>query len=382
MKLIYRVSVFALLVIITYIVIIRSGNGYLSVVLNMTIKEGKVNRVYFVDKSVKNTVVDMYGDSNKPKHEIVLSVVVCGDRVQETLVMIKSALSLSQDSKLRLIILAEEKLVQDFIEKLTEWKNILNGSFTFETRPVSFPKSGEEEWKKLFKPCASQRLFLPSVLVDVDSVLYVDTDVLFLSPPENVWRHFDLMNSTQLAALAPEHEDPNIGWYNRFARHPYYGKLGVNSGVMLMNLTRMRDFGWEKYLVPILKEYKLKMTWGDQDIINIIFHYHPECLYIYDCSYNYRSDHCMYSSVCKAAHAQGVKVLHGSRSTFHTEKQPAFSAVFRAFQEYQLGTDAYQYLYLPMESYLKQATVSNCGKVHSIFLKQIKEFVGDGDYFS
>lgn len=62
MKLIYRVSVFALLVIITYIVIIRSGNGYLSVVLNMTIKEGKVNRVYFVDKSVKNTVVDMYGD--------------------------------------------------------------------------------------------------------------------------------------------------------------------------------------------------------------------------------------------------------------------------------------------------------------------------------
>lgn len=56
--------------------------------------------------------------SNKPKHEIVLSVVVCGDRVQETLVMIKSALSLSQDSKLRLIILAEEKLVQDFIEKV------------------------------------------------------------------------------------------------------------------------------------------------------------------------------------------------------------------------------------------------------------------------
>lgn len=34
------------------------------------------------------------------------------------------------------------------------------------------------------------------------------------------------MNSSQLAALAPEHEDPNVGWYNRFARHPFYGKLG------------------------------------------------------------------------------------------------------------------------------------------------------------
>lgn len=34
------------------------------------------------------------------------------------------------------------------------------------------------------------------------------------------------MNATQMAALAPEHEDPNTGWYNRFARHPYYGELG------------------------------------------------------------------------------------------------------------------------------------------------------------
>lgn len=34
------------------------------------------------------------------------------------------------------------------------------------------------------------------------------------------------MNSSQMAAVAPEHEDPNVGWYNRFARHPYYGKLG------------------------------------------------------------------------------------------------------------------------------------------------------------
>lgn len=30
-----------------------------------------------------------------------------------------------------------------------------------------------------------------------------------------------------MAALAPEHEDPNVGWYNRFARHPYYGPLGM-----------------------------------------------------------------------------------------------------------------------------------------------------------
>jgi UDP-xylose:glucoside alpha-1,3-xylosyltransferase len=132
----------------------------------------------------------------------------------------------------------------------------------------------KDEWKKLFKPCASQRLFLPSVLTDVDSLLYVDTDTLFLTPLEEIWRHLSLFNSSQMAALTPEHEDRATGWYNRFARHPYYGPLGVNSGVMLMNLTRMRAFGWIDYVLPIYHEYKLKITWGDQDIINILFHFH------------------------------------------------------------------------------------------------------------
>lgn len=54
----------------------------------------------------------------------------------------------------------------------------------------------------------------------------MDTDTLFLTPVETVWEHFHKFNSSQMAALAPEHEDPNVGWYNRFAKHPYYGKLG------------------------------------------------------------------------------------------------------------------------------------------------------------
>ena len=55
---------------------------------------------------------------------------------------------------------------------------------------------------------------------------------------------------------------------------------GVNSGVMLMNLTRMRAFKWQDYIIPFYQEYKLKITWGDQDLINIIFHFHPGEKYI------------------------------------------------------------------------------------------------------
>jgi len=42
-----------------------------------------------------------------------------------------------------------------------------------------------------------------------------------------------------------------------------------------MNLTRMREFDWISRLTPVLEKYRLYLTWGDQDIINVIFHDHP-----------------------------------------------------------------------------------------------------------
>ncbi|KAJ8369581.1 hypothetical protein SKAU_G00096090 [Synaphobranchus kaupii] len=57
---------------------------------------------------------------------------------------------------------------------------------------------------------------------------------------DHIWTILKDFNSTQLAAMAPEHEIAKTGWYSRFARHPFYGAAGLNSGVMLMNLTRIR----------------------------------------------------------------------------------------------------------------------------------------------
>ena len=55
-----------------------------------------------------------------------------------------------------------------------------------------------------FAPCAGLRLLFPDVLHDLDRVLYVDTDVVFLQSPSVVWREFDGMNATQMVAMAEE----------------------------------------------------------------------------------------------------------------------------------------------------------------------------------
>ncbi|XP_064347851.1 glucoside xylosyltransferase 1 isoform X6 [Camelus dromedarius] len=269
-----------------------------------------------------------------------LAVVACGERLQETVTMLKSALIFSI-KPLQVHIFAEDQLHDSFKGILDSWSFLQ--TFNYSLYPITFPSENAVEWKKLFKPCASQRLFLPLILKDVDSLLYVDTDILFLRPIDDIWSLLKKFNSTQIAAMAPEHEEPRIGWYNRFARHPYYGKTGVNSGVMLMNMTRMRRkyfkndmtavrLRWGDILMPLLKKYKLNITWGDQDLLNIIFFHNPESLFVFPCQWNYRPDHCIYGSNCREAEEEGIFILHGNRGVYHDDKQPAFRAVYEALR--------------------------------------------------
>uniref|UniRef100_A0A3B3TUD8 UDP-D-xylose:beta-D-glucoside alpha-1,3-D-xylosyltransferase n=1 Tax=Poecilia latipinna TaxID=48699 RepID=A0A3B3TUD8_9TELE len=287
------------------------------------------------------------GERRRPEEVMHLAVVACGKRLDETLTMLKSALLFSL-KKIKFHIFAEDSLAPEFEERLNQWPQSVSARFQYSIYPISFSVGDAEEWKKLFKPCAAQRLFLPIILKDVDSLLYVDTDVLFLRPMDDIWMFLKSFNGSQLAAMAPEHEVSKIGWYSRFARHPFYGVTGVNSGVMLMNLTRIRrtlfkssliagGLLWEDLLHPLHQKYKNHITWGDQDLLNIIFHYNPEHLYIFPCQWNYRPDHCMYGSNCKGAEQEGVSILHGNRGVYHDDKQPAFKVVYDAIHNVSTG---------------------------------------------
>ncbi|XP_070508711.1 glucoside xylosyltransferase 2 isoform X2 [Chironomus tepperi] len=284
--------------------------------------------VYFTDNlSTKN--------ENKQKMSemsINIAVVVCGpERVDESLVMMKSALLFStKNTSINFIIVTEPKFREIFEQKMENFVDF--PKFSYEIFHLKFPNDDQETWLKLFKPCASQRLFLPSLLPHHDSILYVDCDVIFLSSPDLVYQHFKSFDESQMSAMASESENFNTGWYTRFARHPFYQPFGVNSGVMLMNLTRMRNVNFEDKIQPIYQKYRNKLAWGDQDILNIYFHEHPHEMHLMKCEYNYRPDHCMYTSQCDIS--SGVKVLHGNRGYFHKEgKQRIFREFYKAIEE-------------------------------------------------
>ncbi|KAK6171590.1 hypothetical protein SNE40_019745 [Patella caerulea] len=330
---------------------------------------------YKAEKTNEFRIKPVFSSTDQMKvGSIHLSVVACGDRFEETVIVLKSAVLLTS-SHLQFHIFCEKDIQFKFKDQLEFWPEKYRSKIDYCIYDITFPPGeNREEWKTLFKPCASQRMFIPDLLTEVDSLLYVDTDVLFLSPIEEIYSFFSKFNATQLAALAPEHEDRATGWYNRFARHPYYGLLGVNSGVMLMNLTRIRQSNWLHDLIEYYKQYKLQITWGDQDLINIYFHYHPQELFIYPCEWNYRPDHCMYMSVCKGIDEHGVYLLHGSRRVMHNEKQPAFKAVYKAFLDHKFSSTIEYGLLIHLKRLLKDTMATNCGKLAPIFTKQLEKY--------
>lgn len=83
----------------------------------------------------------------------------------------------------------------------------------------------------------------------------------------------------------------------------------------------------------------------------------------------------MYMSVCKEADKYGVAVLHGSRGFFHSEKQPVFQVIYRAFEEFQIGGDIYRDFYQSLETYLDGTQNSNCGHIKDSFIKNLRRFM-------
>jgi UDP-xylose:glucoside alpha-1,3-xylosyltransferase len=123
----------------------------------------KTNNQVLDDSSIyfqTNTNLSAFENEEK-KNEILITSAVCGvDRMNETIVMIKSAIYFS-NVRLKFIIFADEiakKPLRDALKQKIKKKALSHHSF--EIRPMQFPNEGID-WKNIFKPCTCQRLFLP-----------------------------------------------------------------------------------------------------------------------------------------------------------------------------------------------------------------------------
>ncbi|XP_022235762.1 glucoside xylosyltransferase 2-like isoform X2 [Limulus polyphemus] len=266
------------------------------------------------------------------RNSVVLATSVCGNRVKEALVMLKSAIALSRQ-KLHLVLMTEDEIIPKLRDPMLGWPPTFMNRVSVEFHPISYPDYvNQTEWRGLYRLCSTHKLFIADILRHIDAVILLDTDVLFLRPPEEFWEHFSRMNKRQMMGLTVETELPGQGWYPR----------------------HVRGF-------PIYR---------DQDD-----------LYLYPCEWNFRTNQCNRLERCSSVERKGVSVLHGIAGAFHKRGQKnkiAYMPIYRTMDEFTLGSSLRSGLLDPMKFWLRRlpSTVW-CSQVQDILILGLERFINE-----
>jgi len=141
-------------------------------------------------RSGENQVLNHQQKKMQPS-EMIIATTVCGDRAaDELLVLVKSALYFS-NVPLKFIVFADDSSLE-YLENLTDQSSFkrpyLLNNYKFDWRPIELPDSNlitADEWMKvmkLYKRCASQKLFIP---VRLNSNHCFIVQLFILDSPQN-----------------------------------------------------------------------------------------------------------------------------------------------------------------------------------------------------
>lgn len=259
-------------------------------------------------------------DSNSSTIEIAL--VICGDkeRVRKALPIIKSAILFSE-SMLNIHLFTDFAPREELQNIYSNFSESIKDRVKFVYHDKWFPSDEEGYWESLYGKCATQRLFISSLLKNITSVIYFDSDMIIVSKLDNIWKKFADFNEREVIGGVMDCKIDHCMYMYRKTHSPlpvpWVWKYGVNSGMLLMRLDRMREFDFEKKIIQTATFPKYKESiMGDQDLLNILFHNQSEFVNRLDCSYNYFPNiYCPNISECDVSNG-GIKIIHAANKQF------------------------------------------------------------------
>lgn len=157
------------------------------------------------------------------------------------------------------------------------------------------------------------KLVLPRALPDtLDKVIVLDTDITFASDIAELWRIFHRFTAQQAIGLVENQSDWYLGklWKNH-RPWPALGR-GFNTGVILLQLQKLRERNWMQ-MWRLIAEKELISMWftslADQDIFNAMLKQHTDLLYRLPCQWNVQLGDNTLSELCYSE-VQELKIIH------------------------------------------------------------------------
>ncbi|WP_368264014.1 glycosyltransferase family 8 protein [Enterococcus innesii] len=189
-------------------------------------------------------------------------VFVTDNNYCEPLLVTVASIIARTKSKLQILILTNDEISYKYSEKIIFFNKKPNVS-------VSLMKIEDEQIKKFTaKNHVSQSAFikvlLPQILHFWDDCIYLDGDLLFLKDVKNLWELKNSDFSIQAVRAANYTQD-----------HKFLGlkdeEETFNTGVMILNLNKMRRENSTDKLIDFLIKYNSRTLLNDQAAFNAIF---------------------------------------------------------------------------------------------------------------
>ncbi|KAF7256576.1 hypothetical protein EG68_05865 [Paragonimus skrjabini miyazakii] len=132
------------------------------------------------------------------------------------------------------------------------------------------------------------KLMVPEIVPQsVEKVIILDTDTIFNADVEELWSHFSRFDEYQSIGMAFEQnpEDAHCAdWHN-----PFMPEKGVNGGVVLVDLVKLRKINWHQIWREVVVNYFKtvpELAEGEQTIVHAILQMIPQLYYKLPCEWN------------------------------------------------------------------------------------------------
>lgn len=150
---------------------------------------------------------------------------------------------------------------------------------------------------------------LPSNLL---KIIVLDTDVTFATDIAELWSFFQKFTDSQALGLVENQSNWYLG--NIWRKHRPWPALGrgFNSGVMLLDLKKLRALGWEEIWRTVAEKVLIThfaTSLADQDIFNAVIREYPGIVTDLPCSWNVQLSDNTRSETCYTEMSD-LKVIH------------------------------------------------------------------------
>lgn len=206
---------------------------------------------------------------NTKINKIPIAMATDNNYVYPTIVAMTSMLENKKESTyLDFHIMISGKVSEENCDRLNKFKNLYKGC-SVELINLKDKFSNAYAGAGNFQGAAYYRLILPSLLSEYDKILYLDGDIIVR---KDLWDMYSMdLQDNYIAAIK------DMGQWT-WAGQDYAYRLGIkdirqyiNSGILVMNLQKMREDNMEKKFSDFVPELESRrLMYPDQDVLNAI----------------------------------------------------------------------------------------------------------------